>query len=47
MSGGPQYKKDMDLFERVQRMATKIIRGMGDLSCEKRLGNLGLLNLEK
>ncbi|KAK4810819.1 LOW QUALITY PROTEIN: hypothetical protein QYF61_008791 [Mycteria americana] len=25
---GPQYNKDMDLFEKVQRRATKMIRGL-------------------
>ncbi|GAB0177916.1 mitochondrial enolase superfamily member 1 [Grus japonensis] len=34
---GPQYKTDMELLERVQRRATKMIRGMEHLSCEARL----------
>ncbi|KAM9609113.1 uncharacterized protein ACIBXB_001178 [Morphnus guianensis] len=44
---GPQDKKDMDLLERVQRRAMKMIRGLEHLSCEDRLRQLGLLNLEK
>ncbi|GAB0178307.1 hypothetical protein GRJ2_000296000 [Grus japonensis] len=34
---GPQYRRDMELLERVQRRATKLIRGLEHLSCEDRL----------
>ncbi|KAK4816393.1 hypothetical protein QYF61_016710 [Mycteria americana] len=33
----PQYRKDMDLLERVQRRTMKMIRGLEHLSCEERL----------
>ncbi|GAB0181531.1 hypothetical protein GRJ2_000618400 [Grus japonensis] len=32
---GPQYRRDMELLERVQRRATKLIRGLEHLSYEE------------
>ena len=43
----PQYRRDMDLLERVQRRATKMIHGMEYLSYEDRLRELGMFTLEK
>ncbi|KAK4831369.1 hypothetical protein QYF61_017500 [Mycteria americana] len=37
---GPQHRKDMDLLERVQRRAMKMIRGLEHLSYEERLREL-------
>src|SRR6266536_3311624 len=43
---GPYLKKDIDLIERVQHWATKMIDGLKDLSYEQRLSRLNLTMLE-
>ena len=43
----PQYRKDVELLDWVQRKATKMIRGLERLSCEERVRELGLVSLEK
>ena len=43
----PQYRRDMDLLECIQRRVTKMIQGMEYLSYKDRLRELGLFSLKK
>ena len=43
----PQYRKDMDLLEKIQKRATKMMRGLKHLSCEDRQRELSLFSLQK
>jgi ribonucleases P/MRP protein subunit RPP40 len=43
----PHLRKDIDMLERVQRRATKLIEGYRDYGYEDRLQKTGLISLEK
>ena len=42
----PQYRRDVDLLESIQRRGTKVIQGIEHL-CEDRLREQGLFSLKK
>jgi len=45
----PQYSRDKDLLEHIQRRASEMLQGMeqGHLPYEDRMGDLGLFILQK
>ncbi|KAJ7417052.1 hypothetical protein WISP_66664 [Willisornis vidua] len=43
----PQFRKDVEVLEHVQKRAMRLVKGLKQKSCEEQLRELGLINLEK